>query len=83
MNYIALDPDNLFRETCIEDYPEVNFAALARLKLADRSWQEISESSGIPLTTIGSFYQSCLHQFIPKIKEYIESNNECDEERTN
>ncbi|WP_250123481.1 hypothetical protein [Chroococcidiopsis sp. CCMEE 29] len=73
MSYIALDPENLFRETYIEDHPEVNFAALARLQLEGMSWQEISENFGIPSTTISRFYQSCLLQFVPTIKEHLEN----------
>ncbi|OWY64338.1 hypothetical protein B7486_47860 [cyanobacterium TDX16] len=68
---IESDPENLYRKTYIENYPEANFSALVKLRLESKSWQEISASFGIKISTLSSFYQRCLTKFAPKIQEHL------------
>ncbi|MDZ4877309.1 MAG: hypothetical protein CLLPBCKN_006744 [Chroococcidiopsis cubana SAG 39.79] len=70
-SYIESDAE--FRETYIKKHPEANFAALVKLYLEKKTWQEISEIFGISISTLGSFYQRSLKKFAPKIRKYLES----------
>lgn len=73
---IELDPENSYTETCIANYPEANFSTLIKLRLESKSWQEISASFGIKISTLSSFYQRCLTKFAPKIREHLRENLE-------
>lgn len=71
---IALDPDNLFKNSYIENNPQANFQALSQQRLAGKSWKDISENFGIKLPTISSFYYRCLNRFASYLKEYCRKN---------
>lgn len=68
--YIALDPENLFKSSHIENHPKANFQTLSQQRLEGKSWKEISDKLGIKIPTISSFYYRCLNRFAPKLKEY-------------
>jgi DNA-directed RNA polymerase specialized sigma24 family protein len=71
---IALDPENLFKNSYIENHPQANFQILTLQRLAGKSWKDISESFGIKLPTISSFYYRCLNRFASYLKEYCSRN---------
>ena len=71
---IALDPENLFKNSYIENNPKANFQALTQQRLAGKSWKDISESFGIKLPTLSSFYYRCLNRFASYLKEYCSRN---------
>lgn len=71
--YIELDPENLFKQSYIQDRPEANFQALAKQRLDRKSWKEISQDFGIKISTLSRFYQRCLSKFASEIQEYLEN----------
>lgn len=71
---IALDPENLFKNSYIENHPQANFQALTQQRLAGKSWKDISESYRIKLPTLSSFYYRCLNRFADYLKEYCSTN---------
>ncbi|MDZ4877301.1 MAG: hypothetical protein CLLPBCKN_006736 [Chroococcidiopsis cubana SAG 39.79] len=74
--YLESDPDNLFQEAYIENYPEANFAFIAIQVLDRRTWQQISDSlDGIPVPTLGKFYYRWVRQFAPQIRAYLDNSN--------
>jgi DNA-directed RNA polymerase specialized sigma24 family protein len=73
MEYIASDPENLFKSSHIESRPEANFQTLSQQRLEGKSWKEISEKLGIKIPTISSFYYRCLNRFASKLKEYCKN----------
>ncbi len=73
---IQIDPENIFRERYIENYPNANFQALVGLRIEKFSWQEISVIMGIKPSTLRKFYQRSIEKFKAKIKYYVESYEE-------
>mgnify|MGYP005837765623 CR=1 FL=1 len=67
---IDSDPENLFKEEYIENYPAANFQALLKRRLSGKSWKEVSAEFDIKVSTITSFYSRCLNKFSAKFKEY-------------
>lgn len=67
---IESDPENIFKNKYIENYPEANFQVLLKRRLSGKSWKEISEEFQINLKTVSSFYYRCINQFGSKLKEY-------------
>ncbi|WP_250126489.1 hypothetical protein [Chroococcidiopsis sp. CCMEE 29] len=74
--YLESDPDNLLWTTHIENYPMASFAFIAIARLEGRTWQKISDSlGGIPIGTLGIFYQHYVQQFYPQIRNYLNNDN--------
>jgi DNA-directed RNA polymerase specialized sigma24 family protein len=71
---IESDPENLFKNECIEKFPQVNFQALATRRLLGKSWKEISTEFKIKIPTVSSFYYRCINKFSSKLKEYCVSD---------
>ena len=71
--YITLDPENLFKNTYIKNHPEANFQALVKQRLEGESWQNISESLDLKISTISQFYYRCLKRFTPILKQVVET----------
>ena len=67
---IESDPEDIFKNKYIENYPQANFQALVQRRLSGKSWKEISAEFEINLKTVSSFYYRCINQFAPKLKEY-------------
>ena len=67
---INLDPESLFKDEHIENYPAANFQALLKRRLSGKSWKEVSAEFDIKASTISSFYSRCLNKFSSKLKEY-------------
>jgi len=67
------DPEGLFKTECVENKPNASFQAIFLAKRVDgKSWKEISEELGIPVTTISSFYWRRIQRFAPIIKKYVQ-----------
>lgn len=71
---IALDSENLFKNSYIENHPQANFQALIQQRLEGKSWKDISQDFDIKLPTISSFYYRCLNRFASILKEYCNKN---------
>jgi hypothetical protein len=66
------DPQGIFQRSYTQGNKDANFKFLAIKRLEGYSWEEISaELDGIKVPTLSSFYQRCLTEFAPKIKEYL------------
>lgn len=70
-NYIEEDPGGILQSCCIKGHPNVTFKFLLLRRLAEYSWQEISEQLDIPIPTLSSFYQRQLKQFASKFTAYL------------
>lgn len=71
---IALDSENLFKNSYIENNPQANFQALIQQRLEGKSWKDISQYFDIKLPTLSSFYYRCLNRFASILKEYCNKN---------
>ncbi len=65
------DPEEIFKNTHIQDYPAANFQIIAIQRLSRYSWEEISKELGPAIPTLSSFYQRCVTRFAPKLKDYL------------
>lgn len=68
---IESDPEGNFIREHIKGHPEANFQAIAIRRYSGVSWKDISAESGIVITSLHSFYQRCVKNFAPKIREYL------------
>lgn len=71
---IALDPENLFKNSFIENHPQANFQVLTQQRLEGKSWKDISQYFDIKLPTLSGFYYRCLNRFASNLKEYCNKN---------
>ncbi|USR90403.1 sigma-70 family RNA polymerase sigma factor [Phormidium yuhuli AB48] len=69
------DPDGVFRECCLVTYPQVNFQILVLRRLDGYQWQEISEEFSVKVSTLSTFYQTCLRNLSPYIESTIRDTN--------
>jgi DNA-directed RNA polymerase specialized sigma24 family protein len=69
---LQADPDDLFKKEHIKNHPEANFQTITLRRLAKQSWNNMSAEWKIGISTLSSFYQRCLKDFIPKIREYYQ-----------
>lgn len=73
MQYIEHDPDKIFKQEVIKKNPNASFQAIFLAKrIQGKSWKEISQDLGIPVTTLSSFYWRCIQRFAPIIKQYVQ-----------
>jgi DNA-directed RNA polymerase specialized sigma24 family protein len=73
MQYIEHDPDKIFKQEVIKKNPNASFQAIFLAKrIQGKSWKEISQDLGIPVTTLSSFYWRCIQRFAPKIRQYVQ-----------
>ncbi|MEQ9670222.1 hypothetical protein [Coleofasciculus sp. G2-EDA-02] len=73
MHYIERDPDEIFKRELIQKHPNASFQAIFLAKrIQGKSWKEISQDLGIPVTTLSSFYWRCIQRFAPKIRQYVQ-----------
>ncbi|MBW4634524.1 MAG: sigma-70 family RNA polymerase sigma factor [Iphinoe sp. HA4291-MV1] len=68
--YIDSDPEHLFKQKHIANYPAVNFQALVQRRISGKSWKNISAEFGINISTVSTFYYRCIRKFSSKLKEY-------------
>jgi DNA-directed RNA polymerase specialized sigma24 family protein len=73
MNYIERDPDEIFKREVIQKNPNASFQAIFLAKrIQGKSWKEISQDLGIPVTTLSSFYWRCIQRLAPRIRQYVQ-----------
>ncbi|MEM7064445.1 MAG: hypothetical protein AAF572_14945 [Cyanobacteria bacterium P01_B01_bin.77] len=70
-NYIAADPENVFKSTHIRKRPDANFQAIALARFADQSWDEISTQFEIKIPTLSSFFQRCCTKFSNQFQQLL------------
>ena len=56
-------PEGMLTKEHIKNHPEANFQAIAEARFAGISWQELSTKWDIPVPTLSSFFQRCVHKF--------------------
>ncbi|MCC5896287.1 MAG: hypothetical protein JJU32_00020 [Phormidium sp. BM_Day4_Bin.17] len=69
------DPDGVFREHCLIRHPQVNFQLLVLRRLDGYQWQEISEEFSVQVSTLSTFYQTCLRNLSTYIESTIRDTN--------
>ncbi len=67
------DIDRVFSQKHIRNYPEATFRYIALRRLNGYQWQEISDELGIKKSTLSDFYQRCLHQLAPQIRDCVQN----------
>jgi hypothetical protein len=66
--FLEEDPEGLLPKEHIRDYPRVTWQWLAKEKyVADHTWKEISEKTGISVQTLCSF----LNRPLPRLEQYF------------
>lgn len=70
-DYIAADPDDLFKSIHIRKRPDANFQTIALARFSDQSWDEISHQLGIKIPTLSSFFQRCCDKFSDQFKTLL------------
>jgi hypothetical protein len=57
--YLAEDPDNLFKNMCLHNDLQANFQAIVLAKLSGKSLTEIAAEFNLDLEDLISFFQDC------------------------
>ncbi|MEL6229737.1 MAG: hypothetical protein AAFR24_07485 [Cyanobacteria bacterium J06627_3] len=70
-DYIAADPEDVFKSTHIRKCPEASFQAIALARFSDQSWEEISNQFGIKIPTLSSFFQRCCDKFSDQFQQLL------------
>ena len=70
-DYIAADPEDVFKSTHIRKCPEASFQAIALARFGDQSWEEISNQFGIKIPTLSSFFQRCCDKFSDQFQQLL------------
>lgn len=70
-DYIATDPEGVFRSTHIRHHPEASFQAIALARFAERSWEDIAHEFAIKVPTLSSFFQRCCDKFAPQFQRLL------------
>lgn len=69
--YITQDPTGELRKKHIKGYPSASFQAIALRILAGKTWKEISEEFGIPISSLSAFYQRYLKKVAPILRQRL------------
>lgn len=68
--WVKTDANGELRNTHIKGHPEVNCQVLILKRLPPEvSWKELSETFGLPIPTLSSFYQ---RQCLPRLRKFAE-----------
>ncbi|MEM9976313.1 MAG: hypothetical protein AAF808_01665 [Cyanobacteria bacterium P01_D01_bin.2] len=70
-DYIAADPEDVFKSIHIRKCPEASFQAIALARFSDQSWEEISNQFGIKIPTLSSFFQRCCDKFSDQFQQLL------------
>jgi hypothetical protein len=73
--YLEQDPPDEILQQHIRGHPEVTFQKIACARLDDVPWKTLSESYGIRISSLSSFYERYLEKCAPAIKQYLEENS--------
>ncbi|WP_407899227.1 hypothetical protein [Scytonema sp. NUACC26] len=68
------DLDNIFKNKHIKGHPQASFQYIAIARLDGQGWKEISKDlGGIKISTLSSFYERSLKNFIPVLQNKLNS----------
>lgn len=71
--FLADDPENLLRTSHIRGRPDVTFQSIAWAKyVEDQTWESISQTTGIPFSTLANFFDRNLRKFQPYFEKYLQ-----------
>lgn len=71
--FLADDPENLLRTSHIRGRPDVTFQSIAWAKyVEDQTWESISQTTGIPFSTLANFFKRNLRNFQPYFEQYLQ-----------
>lgn len=70
-NYVELDPERLLRSQFLKNNKHLDFQILVRRRLLGDTWKEISEDTGIEISSLHSFYQRRLEKFKDNCRKYL------------
>jgi hypothetical protein len=68
---IKNDPTGQFKSTHVKDHPEASFQVIALLRFEKKSWQDLSNTWRIDITTLSSFYRRQVKKFNPIFQQYL------------
>ncbi|MBZ8180852.1 sigma-70 family RNA polymerase sigma factor [Oscillatoria salina] len=71
-HFVEEDSEGIFRETHIRSHPGANFQSIFLRRTDGYSWEEISSSLSISVSTLSRFYQRCLKKFAPLFQEHFQ-----------
>ncbi|MEM8673469.1 MAG: hypothetical protein AAGF83_06305 [Cyanobacteria bacterium P01_G01_bin.67] len=72
--YLAQDPDEIFRTTHIRNKPNACFTKVALARFAGESWENISRQLDVPIPTLSSFYNRWCRRFAPLLKTELKKH---------
>ena len=70
-NYVELDPERILRSQFLKNHKHLDLQVLLKRRLVGDTWKEISEDTGIEISTLHSFYQRRLEKFKDNCKKYL------------
>ena len=71
--FLADDPENLLRTEHIRGRPDVTFQSIAWAKyVEDQKWEDISQTTGIPISTLANFFKRNLRKFQSYFDKYLQ-----------
>ena len=71
--FLADDPENLLQTAHIRGRPDVTFQSIAWAKyVEDQTWESISQTTGIPVSTLANFFDRNLRKFQPYFEQYLQ-----------
>lgn len=73
VEYLESDPQGEFERYCVRGHPDANFKTLVKRRLAGQSWEEISQTFGLKISTLSDLYQRALKKFASQIKQDLEN----------
>lgn len=69
-NYILSNP--VFKEARVRGNPNATFAAIFQMRaVEEKSWKEISQSLGISVSTLSSFYSRNANELVPRLRDFF------------
>lgn len=69
--YIATDPEGVFRQAHIRNRPDATFQAIALARFAGHSWDDIATEFTLKIPTLSSFFQRCCDKFAPQFQQLL------------
>ena len=71
--FIADDPENLLQTSHIRGRPDVTFQSIAWAKyVEDQTWESISQTMGVPVSTLANFFDRNLRKFQSYFDKYLQ-----------
>jgi len=71
--FLTDDPENILRAEHIRGRPDVTFQSIAWAKyVEDQTWESISQTMGIPVSTLANFFKRNLRKFQSYFDNYLQ-----------